>query len=255
MSGQPEAKGVLQWGAMEEVAGALEDLARRVVECRLCPRLVAHREACAQNPPRRYRGQTYWARPVPGFGDPRASVLVVGLAPACHGGNRTGRVFTGNGSGQFLIASLWRAGLANRPTSTHRDDGLALRGVYLTAGVKCAPPANRPLAEEWERCLPYLVEEVRLLRPRLRAVVALGRLATEAVRRAFRALGHPVPPIPFRHGGLFPLGPDLPVLLTSYHPSRQNTQTGRLTPEMMDRIWERVREVAPLSPEKRGTMA
>lgn len=215
---------------------ALEQIAREVIECRRCPRLVAYREAVAQAKRRQFRDWEYWGRPVPGFGDPQARLLVVGLAPAAHGANRTGRMFTGDGSGDFLIAALYRAGFANQPTSTHRGDGLVLWDVYLTAVVRCAPPENRPTREERANCLPFLIRELQAL-PRIRVVVTLGQIATEGFLAALRALGYTGPRPSFRHGGVYPLGPGWPVLITSYHPSRQNTQTGRLTPAMFDEIW------------------
>jgi uracil-DNA glycosylase family 4 len=224
------------------VGESLEEIAREVIACRRCPRLVAYREAVARRKRRQFRDWEYWGRPVPGFGDPQARVLVVGLAPAAHGANRTGRMFTGDGSGDFLIAALYRAGFANQPASTHREDGLVLRDVYLTAVVRCAPPDNQPSPEERARCRPYLVRELRAL-PRLQVVVTLGQIATEGFIRALRELGYEGPRPAFRHGAVHPLGPGWPVLITSYHPSRQNTQTGRLTSEMFDTVWEMVKRL------------
>ena len=174
---------------------SLERLSARIVRCTLCPRLVAHREAAAAAPPRRYRGQRYWARPLPGFGDPRARLLLVGLAPAAHGGNRTGRMFTGDQSGTWLFDALHAAGFASQPTSIQRGDGLELRDAYITAAIRCAPPANKPLPEEMANCAPYLLEELRLLR-RVRVVVGLGRIGWLAYLRARRALGAPPPDAP-----------------------------------------------------------
>ncbi len=219
------------------MAESLEAIAQEVIRCRRCPRLVAYREAVAQTKRRQFRDWDYWGRPVPGFGDPQARLLVVGLAPAAHGANRTGRMFTGDGSGDFLIAALYRAGFANQPTSTHREDGLVLRDVYLTAVVRCAPPDNRPSREEQANCRPYLIRELLAL-PRLQVVVTLGQIATEGFIAALRALGYTGPRPAFRHGAVHPLGPSWSTLITSYHPSRQNTQTGRLTPAMFDAIWE-----------------
>ena len=185
-----------------------------------------------------FRDQEYWGRPVPGFGDPEAKLLILGLAPAAHGANRTGRMFTGDGprgAGDFLMAALHRAGLANLPRSEHRNDGLALRGVYLSAVVRCAPPRNRPNRDEIENCLPFLVEELRILQ-KLKAVLALGRIAFDGYLVALEKMGVTLPrPRPrFSHGAVYRLGEGVPVLVASYHPSRQNTQTGRLTPAMFD---------------------
>ena len=222
----------------------------RILACRKCPRLVAWREEVARVKRRAYRDETYWGRPVPGFGDRKARILVVGLAPGAHGANRTGRMFTGDASGDFLFAALYRAGLANQPTSRHREDGLTLHDVYITAVCRCVPPANRPTAEEIRNCLPYLVEEMRLLAPRLRVIVALGRIAFDGVRRVLREAFHlSLPPMAFAHGARYVLPPLHPqghplCLVASYHPSRQNTQTGRLTPDMFDRIWAEARACA-----------
>jgi len=226
---------------------SLRALARTVVACRRCPRLIAHCRSVARVKRRAYREWTYWGRPVPGFGDPRARVLVVGLAPGAHGANRTGRMFTGDGAGATLVAALHRAGFASQPTSTSRDDGLSLRDLYLTAAVRCAPPHNKPMPHEIANCRSYLVAELRLLR-RVRAVVALGRLAHAAFLRAAEAAGVRLPrPLPrFAHGAEARLtwGRRAIVLLDTYHPSRQNTQTGRLTPAMLDAIFRRARAIA-----------
>ncbi len=223
-----------------ERGGSLSAIAREEVACRACPRLVAWREACAADPPRRFRGESYWARPVPGFGDPRARLLIVGLAPAAHGGNRTGRVFTGDSSGDFLFAALHRAGISNQALSVSCEDGLALRGTFIAAAVRCAPPDNRPTPGEFERCRPFLVREIEAL-PRLRAVLALGALAWRASLAAFRDAGRATPrPLPrFSHGARVLVG-DGVVLHGSYHVSRQNTNTGRLTPAMLDRVLMRI---------------
>jgi uracil-DNA glycosylase len=206
-----------------------------VVACRACPRLVEWRELVAAEKVARFRDWTYWARPVPGFGDPAAAVLVVGLAPAAHGGNRTGRVFTGDRSGDFLFASLHRTGFANQASSTDRGDGLRLDGCYITAAVKCAPPANRPTPLERDACCGYLEREIALLR-RLRVVVALGQFGWDAVCRH-----HGLRPRPrFGHGREVTL-PDTSTLLGSYHVSQQNTFTGKLTPAMLDDIFVRAR--------------
>ncbi|MFN8162582.1 MAG: uracil-DNA glycosylase [Solirubrobacterales bacterium] len=222
---------------------ALDRLAARVHACRRCPRLVEWREAAAANPPRRYRGEVYWARPLDGFGDAAAQVAIVGLAPAAHGGNRTGRMFTGDRSGDWLYAALHRAGFANRAESERRGDGLRLSGAYVTAVVRCAPPANRPATEERDNCLPYLERELELL-DRCRVIVALGSFAWDGVLRAARALGAEVPrPRPrFGHGAEADLGRWR--LLGCFHPSQQNTFTGKLTVPMIDAAFARARELA-----------
>jgi uracil-DNA glycosylase family 4 len=224
-------------------AGDLPALAVEIAACRACPRLVAWREASAATPPARFRGEPYWARPVPGFGDPKARILLLGLAPAKDGGNRTGRVFTGDRSGDFLFAALHRAGLASQPTSIHRDDGLALRDTYVAAAVRCAPPGNKPLPVERDRCAPFLHRELDLL-PELRVLVALGAFAWAAAVRAVEATRGPLPrpTPPFGHGAEAAAGPY--TLLGTYHPSQQNTFTGRLTPGMLDAVLARAREHA-----------
>jgi uracil-DNA glycosylase family 4 len=221
----------------------MESLAAEIHGCRLCPRLVEWREACAADPPRRYRGQDYWARPLDGFGDPEARLAIVGLAPAAHGANRTGRMFTGDRSGEWLYAALHRAGYANRPEAERRGDGLRLCGAYVTAVVRCAPPANKPTPGERDNCLPYLERELSLLE-NCRTIVALGGFAWDGVLRATRAMGMPVPsPKPrFGHGAEVALGEWR--LLGCYHPSQQNTFTGRLTEPMLDRVLMRARELA-----------
>jgi uracil-DNA glycosylase family 4 len=230
-------------GAPEGNRRRLTALAAEIEACRACPRLVAWREAAAADPPARFRGEAYWARPVPGFGDPAARILLLGLAPAKDGGNRTGRVFTGDRSGDFLFAALHRAGLAGQPTSTHRGDGLELRGAYVAAAVRCAPPDNRPLPDERDRCAPFLHRELALLGD-LHVVVALGAFAWEAALRAADAAHGPLPrPWPrFAHGAEAVAGPY--ALLGTYHPSQQNTFTGRLTPAMLDAVLARAGELA-----------
>jgi uracil-DNA glycosylase family 4 len=225
------------------MGGSLRDLEREVVSCRRCPRLVAWREEVARVKRAAYASERYWGRPLPGFGDPAASVLVLGLAPAAHGGNRTGRIFTGDRSGDWLFAALWRAGLASQPHSVSRDDGLRLSGCYVTAAVRCAPPANRPLPAERDNCLPYLERELELLRS-VRTIVCLGAFAWDAALRAVAALGERVPrPRPrFGHGATADLGRW--ALLGCYHPSQQNTFTGRLTEAMLDDIFERAKVLA-----------
>jgi uracil-DNA glycosylase family 4 len=205
--------------------------------------LVKWREACAADPPRRFRGEEYWGRPLDGFGDPAARVAIVGLAPAAHGANRTGRMFTGDRSGDWLYAALHRAGYANQPTSEHRGDGLRLSDIYVTAVVRCAPPANRPTPEERDNCLPYLERELTLLES-CETIVALGAFAWDGALRAIRALGGEIPrPRPrFGHGAETLIGRW--KMLGCYHPSQQNTFTGRLTEPMLDSVFARARELA-----------
>lgn len=218
----------------------LRALTADITTCRRCARLVRCREAAAKAPPKRFADHAYWARPVPGFGDPAARLLVVGLAPAAHGGNRTGRVFTGDRSGDWLYAALHRAGLANQAASTARDDGLRLTDAYVTCVVRCAPPANKPSPGERDRCLPFLARELTLL-PRVRVILALGAFAWDGVLLAGAQLGHPVPrPRPrFGHGARATVGPW--ALLGSYHVSQQNTFTGRLTEPMLDAVFAAAR--------------
>jgi uracil-DNA glycosylase family 4 len=222
-----------------------EELARitaEVVLCRACPRLVAWRERVAVEKVARFADDPYWGRPVPAFGDPDATILVVGLAPAAHGGNRTGRIFTGDRSGDFLIASMHRSGLANQRTSVARDDGLELRGVYVAAVNRCAPPSNRPTPAERDRCVPYLARELRAL-DGVRVVVALGSFAWDGALLACAALGERVRPKPrFGHLAEAEVGPYL--FLGSFHPSQQNTFTGKLTAAMLDAVFARARELA-----------
>jgi uracil-DNA glycosylase family 4 len=230
------------------VGPALAALNARVIDCRRCPRLVAYREAVANARKRQFADFVYWGRPVAGFGDPRARIFLVGLAPAAHGGNRTGRIFTGDGSGDFLTRALYRVGLASQPTSTHRDDGLRLRRTYMASAARCAPPDNKPLPSEFDACREYLMEEFRLL-VGLRAIVALGQLAHTAALKTAAALGWTIPtPRPaFAHGARSTITPperEPIALLGSYHPSRQNTNTGRLTPAMLERVLRQAVQVA-----------
>jgi uracil-DNA glycosylase family 4 len=222
---------------------ALQALGREIVECRRCPRLVAWREevACMRRPA--FAHERYWGRPVTGFGDAAARVLVLGLAPAAHGGNRTGRVFTGDRSGDWLFAALWRGGFANQPTSVSAGDGLSLRDCFVTAAVRCAPPANRPTIAERDTCAGYLVRELELL-DRVRVIVCLGGFAWDAALRTRAAAGLPVPrPKPrFGHGAV--LAAERLPLLGCYHPSQQNTFTGRLTEAMMDEVIATAGEMA-----------
>jgi uracil-DNA glycosylase family 4 len=224
----------------ESIAG----LAAEIVACRRCPRLVKWREEAASNPPARFARDRYWARPLPGFGDIGACIMVVGLAPAAHGGNRTGRLFTGDRSGDFLFASLYRTGFANQGTSVALDDGLSLLGIYIAAVVRCAPPDNKPTPDERTACLPYLVGELRFL-PDLRVVVALGAVAWDGALRAMRDLGYAASPRPI-FGHLAEARVGRLMLLGSYHPSQQNTFTGRLTQPMLDAVMVRARELANL---------
>ncbi len=222
---------------------ALRVLHEQVVECRKCPRLVRWREQVAREKRRAFRDQEYWGRPVTGFGDPDAPIVIVGLAPAAHGANRTGRIFTGDRSGDFLFAALFRAGIANQPHSTWRDDGLALRGAYIVAPVRCAPPENKPTPEEFARCSTWLDREIALL-PNARVFLALGAHAWRSTLDLLARRGVEIPrPRPaFGHGEVATLG-DVSVV-GSYHVSQQNTQTGKLTPKMFDRVIAIARRLA-----------
>jgi uracil-DNA glycosylase len=221
---------------------ALETLNHAIVRCRRCPRLVRWREAVAKKPPLRYRGQSYWARPLPGFGDPKARLLIVGLAPAAHGGNRTGRIFTGDRSGDWLYGTLHRFGFSSLPGSLDRDDGLKLTDCYISAAVRCAPPDNKPLPDEFERCRPYLVRELQLLQ-QTRVVIALGKIGFDAFLKAYVENGGTMPkPRPqFGHGSLARIG--AVTLLGCYHPSQQNTFTGKLTREMFHDVFNQAKKI------------
>jgi uracil-DNA glycosylase family 4 len=216
--------------------GELDELTAEIVSCRACPRLVAWRERVAAEKRAAFAGETYWGRPVPGFGDPAARIAIVGLAPAAHGGNRTGRVFTGDRSGDWLFRSLHRAGLANQPHSVSIDDGLRLHDTWIAAAVRCAPPDNRPTPAEREACAPFLARELDALAPRV--VVCLGTFAFAAVCRHYGARPRPR----FGHGLEAALEPHR-TLLCSYHPSQQNTFTGKLTEDMLDRVMRRAAEI------------
>jgi uracil-DNA glycosylase len=220
---------------------SLKRLEREIVACRLCPRLVQYRERVAREKRRAYLDWEYWGKPVPGFGDPQAKLLVVGLAPAAHGGNRTGRVFTGDRSGDFLFAALYESGFANQPTSLHRNDGLCLIDSYVTATARCAPPDNKPLPSEILNCRGYMERELRILNPQ--AVLALGRIAWDAYLEVLkqRKLITTRAPYAFAHGAEFQLSPPAPRLFGVYHPSQQNTQTGRVTPAMYAQVLSRIR--------------
>lgn len=221
---------------------ALAKLNETIVTCTKCPRLVVYREMIATTKRRAYRDCTYWGRPVPGFGDPHAELMLIGLAPGAHGSNRTGRMFTGDASGVFLYAQLYDAGFANQPTASSADDGLQLNNAYISAAIRCAPPDNKPLPAEILNCAPYLERELELIRPR--AVLALGGIAMDTYLRHLVRRGE-IPsriPYPFAHGAEFELPNGLPRLFAAYHPSQQNTQTGRLTPTMFSAVLERIRE-------------
>jgi uracil-DNA glycosylase len=220
---------------------ALTQLQSEIVVCRRCPRLVACRERIAREKKKEFRDDVYWGRPVPGFGDPNARVVVIGLAPAAHGSNRTGRVFTGDRSAAFLVQALYDAGFASQPTSVRRGDGLRYTGLYLTAAVRCVPPDNRPLPAERALCLPYLERELQLLRE-ARAYVALGGFAWDAtLDAAVRVHGVDRPKVAFGHGACAPLGPGRPIVWGAFHPSPQNTNTGKLTSRMYAQLFDQVR--------------
>lgn len=227
----------------------LDKLNQEIIDCRKCPRLVEWREQVAREKRRAFRGWEYWGKPVPGFGDPKARVLVVGLAPGAHGSNRTGRPFTGDASGGFLYPALYRAGFANQPDALRRDDGLKLKDIYITAVGRCAPPANKPTTAELDNCEPFLVREIEWFKPRV--IVCLGRIAYDRILRMFSVRDARMK---FAHGALYALragqvqGTEWLLqgehwLLCSYHPSRQNTQTGKLTTKMFDAIWDTAREL------------
>ncbi len=224
---------------------SLESLNQQIVSCRLCPRLVAWREQVAREKRKAYQDWDYWGKPVPGFGDPHARVLVVGLAPGAHGSNRTGRQFTGDASGDFLFAALYKAGFANQPRAFARGDGLELRDMYITAAGRCAPPGNKPSRQELDNCQPFLEREMQLLQPKV--IVVLGRIAFERVLRVYSVAVHGLPSaVKFSHGAVFKLTEPLNAdrwLLCSYHPSRQNTSTKKLTVNMFDEIWKKAKSL------------
>jgi uracil-DNA glycosylase len=225
----------------------LLELQTAIAGCCLCPRLREHSSAIACTRRRAYRDWNYWGKPVPSFGDPRARVLVLGLAPAAHGGNRTGRVFTGDRSGDWLYRALYQTGFASQPTSVSRDDGLSLRDIYITASARCAPPANKPTPEELRNCRPYLERELDLL-PNLRAVVALGRIAFDQYLQILKSRGviSRRAPFVFAHNRRFRPALDSPILISSYHPSQQNTSTGKLTESMLLAVFRNARKAAEL---------
>jgi len=228
---------------MMDAAAQLAALQQKVIGCTRCARLVRYCRTVAQEKRRMYRAWDYWGKPIPSFGDPNAELLILGLAPAAHGANRTGRMFTGDRSGEFLYRHLYAAGFASRPDARSRDDGLELRNCYITASLRCAPPKNKPLPSEARNCQPYLETELRLLE-RVRAVLVLGRIAFEAYLRVISSQFKPLPPrslFKFAHGASFALPAGLPRVFCSYHPSQQNTQTGRLTSEMFGKVLAEIR--------------
>jgi uracil-DNA glycosylase family 4 len=220
----------------------LDQLNQEIVRCRKCPRLVRYREEVARTKRRSFLNWDYWGKPVPGFGDPRAELLILGLAPAANGGNRTGRIFTGDRSGDFLYKALFQGGFANQPSSTHRCDGLALKNAYMAAAARCAPPANKPLPSELANCRPYFERELEILRPRV--ILVLGSIAMRAYLGLLkdRGLIPSLAAFPFRHGGSYKLPGELPRLFASYHPSQQNTFTGKLTDAMLLRVLRDIRK-------------
>jgi len=223
-------------------AEAISALNAEIVRCRKCPRLVVYRERVAREKRRAFLDWEYWGKPVPGFGDPKARLLILGLAPAAHGANRTGRMFTGDRSGDFLYKALHRTGFANQPTSTNRDDGLMLKDVYISATLRCAPPGNKPLLGELTNCRPYWEADLAILRPR--AILALGGIAMRAYLALLKSRGEisSHAEFPFKHGASYALPGGLPRLFASYHPSQQNTFTGKLTEEMLERVLREIRE-------------
>lgn len=221
---------------------SLESIEQAVIECRKCPRLVAWREEVATIKRRAYRDQDYWGKPVPGFGDPNARLLVYGLAPGAHGSNRTGRMFTGDASGDFLYHALHRFGFASQPTAIDRFDLMTLKDIYISAAARCAPPGNKPTSQEIQNCLPWTSLELGQLRA-LQGIVLLGRIAFDSLLSLPRFQTIKQRKLQFGHAAFYELGEGLPWLLCSYHPSRQNTQTGRLTLEMFDAIWQKARDL------------
>ena len=224
------------------MSASLQALEQEIITCRKCPRLVAWRGEVARTKRKAYQDQTYWGKPVPGFGDSGARIIVVGLAPGAHGSNRTGRMFTGDASGKFLYAALHRAGFANQAESSQRDDGLALQDVFITAVCRCVPPQNKPTAEEIKNCLPWLQAEIDLL-THAEGFVALGKVAFDTLVRMHRSEERQGQKPVFGHNAFYQLGDGLPWLLASYHPSQQNTLTGRLAEAMFAEVWEKVRRL------------
>jgi len=218
----------------------LRKLQNIVIGCRKCPRLVAYLREVSNRKTKRYRDWDYWSKPLPSFGDPEARLLIVGLAPAANGGNRTGRMFTGDRSGEWLFGVLHQFGFANQPNSSYRDDGFALNDCYITATIRCAPPKNRPLPEEIENCRPYFLKELDLLK-NLKIYVPLGQIAFIQTLKSLRMQGLEIPPLAFGHGKIYPL-PNGQIMITTYHPSQQNTQTGKLTQPMFHKIFKMVQK-------------
>jgi uracil-DNA glycosylase family 4 len=218
----------------------IETLNQTIVSCRKCPRLVEYREFVAKKKKKAYQDWDYWRKPVPAFGDILGRVLVVGLAPGPHGSNRTGRMFTGDASGVFLFAALHRAGFANQARSVNREDGLTLTDMLISAVCRCVPPDNKPTRSEMDNCLPYLNQEIKLMQ-NLKGIVALGRIGFDNTLRIYREWGYSIPNVKFTHGEAYQLGAGLPWLVASYHPSQQNTQTGRLTVDMFDAVWHKAK--------------
>jgi uracil-DNA glycosylase len=220
---------------------AITQLHDQIIRCRKCPRLVRYREKVAREKRRAFRDCEYWGKPVPGFGDPKAQLLILGLAPAAHGANRTGRMFTGDRSGDFLYRALYRAGFANQPASLGRGDGLTLTNAYISASIRCAPPANKPLPSELANCLPFFERELEIIRPR--AILALGGIAMRTFLGLLKERGEiaSLAAFPFRHGAIFELPGELPRLFASYHPSQQNTFTGRLTHAMLASVLRQIK--------------
>lgn len=221
------------------VANQWAELNRDIITCRRCSRLVSWREQVAHQKRRAFQDWDYWGKPVPGFGDPRARLFIIGLAPAAHGANRVGRMFSGDSSGRTLIPALYRAGYANQPNSDHRGDGLVLQDAYLSAIARCAPPKNRPSSQEQASCQPYLMRELDLM-PSVRVVMVLGKIAFDGYRRLLRQRGVDLPTMDFSHSACYTSPSSLPALVASYHPSRQNTNTGRLTTAMLDDVFQQI---------------
>jgi uracil-DNA glycosylase family 4 len=220
----------------------LNEINQRIIACQRCARLVAYMAEIGRTKKRAYRDWEYWSRPVPGFGDPQARLLILGLAPGAHGSNRTGRVFTGDDSGVFLYRALYKAGFANQPSGLLPNDGLQLKDVYVTAVCRCAPPDNKPTNSELENCQPFLADELACL-TNLQGIVLLGRIAMDGLSNLYRHQGYGLPKMEFAHGKLHHPGQGLPWWITSYHPSRQNTNTGRLTEPMFDSVWALARSL------------